>query len=125
MWRYFNPNPRGLNVGDCTVRSICAATGLDWHTVHRALCDLSAEMADMPSADRVWWALLESMGFGRQRMIDRCPDCYTVEDFCRDHPKGVFILGPHEHAVAVIEGAYWDSWDSGGTVPMYFFVRRK
>ena len=123
MWRKFNPNPRGLNVGDCTVRSICAATGLDWNTTHKALCDLSGDMADMPSADRVWWELLRHFGFSRKKMIDRCPECYTVEQFAFDHPRGIYVLGPHEHAVAVINGDWWDSWDSGKTVPTYYFRR--
>lgn len=123
MWIKYNPNPLGLNVGDCTVRSICAATGMDWATAHKALCDLSGDMADMPSADRVWWTLLEQFGFRRKKMIDRCPDCYTVSDFCRDHPNGIYILGPKEHAVATIFGDYWDSWDSGLTVPAYYFRR--
>ena len=123
MWRYFQPNPRNLNVGDCTVRSICAVTGESWRTVHRALCDLSEDMADMPSADRCWWELLRQIGFQQKRMIDRCPDCYTVRDFCRDHPNGIYVLGPHEHAVAVISGRYWDSWDSGDTVPTYYFTK--
>lgn len=124
MWRYYQPNPRKIDVGDCTVRAICAVTGLDWYTVHKALCDLSADMADMPSADRVWWTLLEQFGFSKRRLIDRCPDCYTVSDFAKDHQRGAYILGPHEHAVAVIDGDYWDSWDSGATVPTYYFVRR-
>ena len=123
MWVKFNPNPKKLQVGDCTVRSICAVTGLDWHTVHNALCDLSGDLADMPSADRVWWALLEQMGFARKKMIDRCPECYTVEQFAFDHPRGIYILGPHEHAVALIDGNWWDSWDSGLTVPTYYFRR--
>ena len=123
MWIEYNPNPKKLHVGDGTVRSICAVTGLDWHTVHKALCDLSGDMADMPSADRVWWTLLEQFGFRRKKMIDRCPDCYTVSDFCRDHPNGIYILGPKEHAVATIFGDYWDSWDSGLTVPAYYFRR--
>lgn len=125
MWVRFNPNPKKLNVGDCTVRAICAATNSSWCDVHKALCDLSREMGDMPSADRVWWALLEEIGFTRRRIIDQCPDCYTVMDFCRDHPSGVFILGPHEHAVCVIDGNWLDSWDSGLTVPTYYFTRRK
>lgn len=124
MWIPFNPNPKGLLVGDCTVRAICAATGMDWNAAHKALCDLSGDLADMPSADRVWWTLLEHLGFRRQRLIDRCPDCYTVIDFCYDHPKGTFILGPKDHAVCVIDGSYWDSWDSGMTIPAYFFSRR-
>jgi len=123
MWRYFNNNPQNLNVGDCVIRAISAATGMDWHTVHKALCDLSAELCDMPSADRVWWTFLEQIGFAKKRLIDQCPQCYTVEDFCRDHPRGIYILGPHEHAVCVRNGEYWDSWRSGNTVPTYYFRR--
>lgn len=123
MWRQFNPNPQGLLVGDCTIRSICAVTGQDWRTIHRAQCDLSEQMADMPSADRVWWELLRRYGFDRQRMIDQCPNCYTVADFAADHPHGLYVLGPKEHAVAVIDGDWWDTWDSGSTVPAYYFWR--
>lgn len=121
MWQPFNPNPAGLQTGDCTVRSICAVTGLDWRTVHRALCDLSGEMCDMPSINRVWWTLLRGIGFRRLVLLDTCPDCYTVEDFAEDHPRGLYVLGPPEHAVAVIDGDWWDSYDSGGTSPAYYF----
>lgn len=123
MWHPFNPNPLGLNVGDCTVRSICAVTGKPWREVHDVLCTLSGEMADMPSADRVWWELLRMVGFTQQRMIDKCPDCYTVADFARDHKSGLYVLGPIQHAVSVIDGDWWDSWDSGQTVPTYYFWR--
>lgn len=122
-WRRYNPNPQGLRVGDCTVRAICAVTGRGWNEVHRDLCDLSRDMADMPSADRVWWEMLRYNGFTRQEMIDRCPDCYTVGDFAEDHPRGIYVLGPHEHAVSVIDGDVWDSFDSRLTVPTYFFRR--
>lgn len=122
-WIPYNPNPLGLKVGDCTVRAICAMTGLSWDQVHRRQCDLAREMADMPSADRVWWELLRKYGFTRQSIIDRCPDCYTVADFAADHPHGMYILGPKEHAVAVRDGDWYDSWDSGSTIPAYFFWR--
>ena len=122
-WRPFNPNPRGLLVGDCTVRSICAVTGLDWHTVHDTLCSLSGAMADMPSADRVWHELLRWCGFHRRELPDRCPECYTVRDFCADHPTGIYVLGPPAHAVGVLRGEYWDAWDSGATIPTYFLTR--
>lgn len=125
MWHSFNPNPLRLNTGDCTVRAICAVTNGTWDDVHKALCDLARDMADMPSADRVWWELLRQIGFTRQQMIDRCPECYTVKDFCYDHPYGKYVLGPHEHAVAVIDGNYFDSWDSGDTVPTYYFAKRR
>ena len=118
-----HPNPLGLNVGDCTVRALCAVTGRDWRTMHRMLCDLSREMGDMPSADRVWWELLRRFGYMRYGLVDQCPDCYTVADFAADHPNGKYVLGPHEHAVAVIDGDWWDAWDSGECVPTYYFGR--
>ena len=125
MWYSYNPNPLGINVGDCTVRAICAVTNGTWDDVHKALCDLARDMADMPSADRVWWELLRQLGFTRQIILDTCPDCYTIKDFCKDHPYGKYVLGPHEHAVAVVDGNYFDSWDSGDAVPTYYFAKRR
>lgn len=121
MWRRFQPNPFNISTSDCTVRAVCAVTGLDWRTAHRILCELSGELGEMPDRNRSWWAFLRAIGFTQFRLIDTCPDCYTVADFARDHPHGRYILGPHEHAVAVIDGDWWDSWDSGDTVPMYYF----
>ena len=124
MWKMFNPNPGGLQTIDCTVRAVCAVTGLDWEMAHKLLCDFSRVLYTMPSADSAWWEFLKGIGFTQYGLIDQCPDCYTVADFAVDHPHGVYVLGPKQHAVAVIDGEYWDSWDSGNTVPTYFFRRK-
>ena len=124
-WQPYQPNPSNLTTGDCTVRAICAVTGLDWKTAHRALCEFARDMDDMPAENRVWWAFLRGIGFRKIRLPDACPDCYTVRDFARDHPAGKYVLGPAQHAVAVIDGDWWDAWDSGNTVPLYFFEEEK
>lgn len=121
MWKPYNPNPDGLKTIDCTVRAICAVTGLPWRAVHKAQCVLSGDMADMPSKNRVWWRLLRGIGYRKVELPDECPDCYTVSDFARDHPTGRYIVGPMEHAVAVINGDWLDTWDSGSCVAEYFF----
>lgn len=124
-YRFFNPNPLGKFVGDCTIRAICAVTGLDWYEIHRQQSDLSRIMADMPSSDDVWWELLRLNGFRKVKLLDSCPNCYTVADFSYDHPSGLFVLGPKEHAIAVIDGDWYDTWDSGATVPLYYLRREK
>jgi len=121
MWHKFQPNPAGKDTGDCTVRAICAVTGLPWRAAHDVLCALSGEMADMPDTNAVWWRLLEGIGYHQLYLPNRCPDCYTVMQFAAEHPKGKYVLGPYQHAVAVIDGDWWDSWDSGATVPYYYF----
>jgi hypothetical protein len=44
-----------------------------------------------------------------------------VEDFCRDNPEGTYVLGTGSHAIAVIDGNYYDAWDSGREQPMYYY----
>ena len=120
-WLPYNPNPYQNSTTDCTVRAVCAVTGLPWRVVHRVLCEVSGELGEMPDRDRSWWTFLRAIGFRQYHLINQCPPCYTVRDFAMDHPKGRYILGPHEHAVAVVDGWYMDSWDSGSTVPTYYF----
>lgn len=48
---YFNPNPEGKQVGDCTVRAIARATGQSWDATYIGLCLQGLIMGDMPSAN--------------------------------------------------------------------------
>lgn len=120
---YYNPNPGGNRVGDCTVRALCKATGHDWDYVHAMLCAISSDLCDMPSANHVWGAYLRKNGFRRYLVDDHGQDVYTVRDFCEDNPVGTFVLAIHEHVVCVVDGDYYDSWDSGGEIPIYYWTK--
>ena len=61
---YFNPNPAGQKVGDCTVRAIAKATGKSWDEVYIGLCLQGLIMGDLPSANSVWGAYLGFAIFG-------------------------------------------------------------
>lgn len=77
---YFNPNPAGQKVGDCTVRAIAKATRKSWDEVYIGLCLQGLIMGDLPSANSVWSAYLRQQGFTRNVIPNTCPDCYTVAD---------------------------------------------
>lgn len=81
--------------------------------------------SDMPSANHVWGAYLRRCGFVRQIVPNECPDCYTVADFCCDHPEGLFVLAISGHVVAVEDGDWWDTWDSGNEIPVYYWMRKE
>ena len=51
-------------------------------------------------------------------------DFYTVEDFCRDNPNGIFILPLQSHVIAVIDGNYYDTWRSGDEIPIYVWNKK-
>ena len=80
-------------------------------------------MGDMPSANHVWGAYLRKNGFKKRLVDDNEVDNYTVIDFCSDHPKGVYVLAISGHVVCVVDGNYYDSWDSGNEVPLYIWSK--
>lgn len=121
MWEYFNPNPCGRVVGDCAVRAISKALAIDWETAFVLLCFNALQMCDMPSSDSVWGAVLRQSGFYRDAIPNTCPECYTAADFCRDHPRGVFVLAFGGHVATVIDGILYDTWDSLQEVPAYYW----
>jgi hypothetical protein len=123
MYKYFNNNPNGRIVGDCAVRAIAAAFNVTWDEAFDALAHNAKLMGDMPSSDSVWGALLRQMGFIRETIPNECPNCYTVEDFAKDHPHGVFVLKTDEHVVTVVDGTILDSWDSSLEIPIYYWKR--
>lgn len=123
MWIKFQNNPTGRNVGDCAVRAVSAALGVDWEEAYNLIADAGYAMGDMPSSDSVWGAVLRQHGFYRKAIPNTCPDCYTAEDFSVDHPHGVYVLGFGGHVATVVDGDLYDSWDSSGKVPVYYWYK--
>ena len=58
-------------------------------------------------------------------ILDDYPEYYTVEDFCKDHPKGTYVLGTGSHAVCVQDGTIFDAWNSSREVVIYYFERQE
>ena len=121
---YYNPNPNGKNVGDCVIRAISKATNMGWESVYTGICVTGYSMCDMPSANCVWGANLRDNGFVRNVVPNECPECYSVADFAREHPQGTYILALTGHVVCVKDGDWYDSWDSGDKIPMYYWERK-
>ena len=134
MFIKLNENPFGLDVGDCVIRAISTALNYNWFMVHDELSFLSRQMADLPSSNRVWKEYLREKCYSEYLVENTCPRCMTVSEFAAKHPTGKFILSTCEftkaneniivtgnHVVAVIDGDYYDTWDSGGDVPLSFF----
>lgn len=123
MYVYFQPNPCGRSVGDCAVRAISAALDMDWEEAFDILASFAKSMCDMPSADQVWGAVLRANDFRKATVPTNCSHCYNMDDFCIDHPKGIFVVGFGNHVATVIDGMLYDSWDSSQETPIYYWYR--
>lgn len=116
-----NKNPLNKSVDDCVVRAITTATGQSWNKVYLDLALDGYIEKDMPNGNMIWESYLFSHGFSRHVIPDTCPLCYTVRQFASDHRHGIYIVGDGTHAVAVVDGFYIDTWDSGDRTVLFYF----
>lgn len=120
---FFNPNPKNARVGDCAVRAVAKAIGQDWKDAYIGLCSEGLVFKDMPSANYVWGLYLKKFGFEEHMISSICPACVTVSQFANDHPNGRYVLATQNHVVAVVNGDYFDTWDSGNEIVLYFYKK--
>lgn len=120
---YYNPNPYKRTVGDCSVRAVAKALNVSWEDAYARTSSVGYLLGDMPSSDSIWGSVLRRNGFYREIIPNTCPDCYSAEDFCKDHPKGTFVLGFGGHVATVVDGDLYDSWDSSYQIPQFYWYR--
>ena len=100
---------------DCQVRALVTALGLEydaaWELLYtmqgeRRRCSfgLTQELALFDSRLHVIRAFAFPASRGEPRM--------NAVRFCKQHPKGHFILRMAHHVAAVVDGKLYDSWDS-------------
>ena len=118
-----NNNPLQKRTDDCVVRALAEALGVDWRSAYTMLSARGLKLADIFIKNYVWGDLLSSLGFSRSGIPNSCPDCYTVADFANDHRKGTYIIGTGDHVLTVINGDYYDSFDSGSMIPIINYRR--
>lgn len=121
MFIKYNVNPY-KRVGDCVVRAIAMFLDQSWEETYWDICEKGAELFDMPSSNEVWGEYLLDRGCKRYMIPNECR-CYTVEDFCRDNPRGNFLLCTGSHVIAVINGDHIDTWNSAKELPIFYYVR--
>lgn len=121
MWIKCNVNPAKNNTADCVIRACVVALDKPWRQVSDEIYALSRRYYLSMSDDRLWGRYLYQAGFVPFLVPESCPGCITIRRFCLFYPEGTYIIGTGSHAVAVVNGNYYDSWDSGEEIPSFFW----
>lgn len=113
--KYYNPNPtKKDDRADCVVRAMCKALDKNWDEAYIELCKLGLELKAMPNDNMTWKEYLERNGFVKHSIkVVKGSRRPTVQSFAKDHKKGTFVLNVANHIVTVVDGYYYDTWDSG------------
>lgn len=122
---YYNANPANKFVGDCTIRALSKLLNDSWLNIYDDLYLQGRAMFDLANSNAVWGEYLKANGYVPEVIKNTCPNCYTIKQFAIDHPVGSFLLATGTHVVAVIDGDYYDTGDSGNEVPIYYWRKER
>ena len=114
--RYYNwnENPLQKKVGDCQIRGVATALNQYWDKTLTDLYNVSLEVKNVPNSDEVLKKYMKDLGYtyitfkaikGQKRM--------NVKRFAEEFQEGRYLLNCACHIVAVVDGYYYDTWNSG------------
>ena len=130
LFVYYQPNAKdiGNEYGDCTIRALTKALGCTWIeafdlTIPICRREHVANLFDAPAKIRKQF--LDELGFDYTGVSNkRGTKRPTVWEFAKSHSKGTYICNVAHHEVAVVDGKYFDTWDSGDCSMYGYFERR-
>lgn len=125
MYEFYEPNPVRTGAIDCSTRALTKALDISWERAYVMKSLNGFLMGNEGVADEVWGSILREHGFKRRLVPDSCPACYTVEDFCEDHPEGIFVVKSEDHVATVRDGILYDSWPSQNKVLIYYWYKEE
>lgn len=109
MYKYYNANPLGRNVHDCTVRAISLATQRSWDETYRELSNYAQALAVMP--DDVHY-IDDYLDNHFEKIYYCSQNCkISVDDFIASQPKGTYLITMSGHITCCIDGCIYDTFD--------------
>ena len=109
MFSFYNANPLGRRVNDCTVRAISRATGRSWDDIYRELSGFAQHLGVMP--DNVFY--IDAYLSEHFKKVYYCKHCnqITVGEFVERNPYGTFLITMSGHITCAEDGVIYDTFD--------------
>lgn len=121
----YNPNPEGKRTPDCVIRAVSRLFDISWDDAYWELSAQGSIDKSPLTVDEVWGNYLYKNGYNMYLLPDTCPRCYSVHQFALDHPVGRYMVKTSGHVIAVVDGDYYDTSDSGMEVPIYYWKKER
>lgn len=109
MYRYYNANPLGRKVNDCTVRAIALATGESWDSTYNYLSDYAQQEAVMMD-NVVYIDKFLDKNFEKIYTNEKGYNM-TVDDVSKRWYKGTYLITMKNHITCCIDGIIYDTFN--------------
>jgi hypothetical protein len=106
---YYNANPLGRKVNDCTVRAIALATQKSWDEAYDCL-SLYAK------AQGIMMDEVEYIDEYLEKNFKKLCGCknqvkVTVAQFVETHPQGTYLITMNGHITCCVDGCVYDTFN--------------
>ena len=109
MYRYYNANPLGRKVNDCTVRAIALATNESWDSTYNYLSDYAQQEAVM--MDNVIY-IDKFLDKNFEKIYTNAKGYnMTVDDVSKRWYKGTYLITMKNHITCCIDGVIYDTFN--------------
>ena len=113
-YQYYNANPLGRRVNDCTIRAISLATNRSWDQTYEELSKFAQAQGmmldEVNHIDQYLDRKFEKVYSGNS--INRL----TVRDFCLKFTQGTFLITMNGHITCAKDGCVYDTFDPGNKI---------
>lgn len=116
---YYQPNKKDLKdkVGDCQIRALSKVLSLSWVEAFDLTIPICRELQTYTIFDcdlAKTKEAMEKLGFKYTGISNKKGTKRpTIDEFAKDHPSGKYVVTVAHHVVAIVDGKYYDTWDSG------------
>lgn len=118
-FQYYQPNKLDLKdkVGDCQIRALSKVLNKTWLEVFDLTIPICRKLQTYTIFDGCLEKTKEAMlglGFEYHGISNSKGSTRpTIDEFAKEHPSGSYIAKVSHHVVAIVDGKYFDTWDSG------------
>lgn len=113
---YYQPNKKDIkdDYGDCVIRALTKVIDKTWMDVFTDMLSICTEYQALHNNQVVYTNYLKSKGFTYVGISNKKGTKRpTVKSFATSHKTGTYFVTVANHVVAVVDGHYYDTWDSG------------
>ena len=107
-----NVNPKNRKTGDCVIRAITKASGLEYKQVYEMLFNLSLKSGFILNDKKVYEKLLNDLGFVKMKQPRKADNTkYTIGEIDRLIGSGIAVVSCAHHLTCVKDYVCYDLWD--------------
>lgn len=122
-YKEFNPNPMKKEVGDCQIRALCAVTGKSWYEIYDLLSEYGRKNCCPfynDSLDNNYHG--DIFGMVRHKVVrEKGKKAMNVEQFCKEHPTGRYVLRMANHQMGIVDGEYYELYAGWEKATVYTY----